>query len=290
MSNELFRRSTPEKRVDWERNRRGFSAFRHFLKQAAKAVLAVGVVGAAVWSAPRALSLAESVLHRQEYLTAKRLILEGNVLVGREEILEALGIGAGQSLLDLDLPSLALRLERIPAIKSAVVTREFPSGLLVRVVERTPFVVVEREGERFLLDEEGVVMGRAPEGTALPLVTGVTLAGGTIQDRAALLDLLELREATLATGAGWPGVFTLIDLSGLEGPVATVDSSVLVRLGRGNYAEKLAQFNVALPRIRGGPQAAFIDLRFAKRVVVGTRPPEKDARGNREEDSHATEG
>jgi cell division septal protein FtsQ len=280
MSRELFRRSAGENRVNWIKNRETGLGWRRVALITLQVLLAVGLTAGAVWVGPRAARSLRGLLHRQESLAARRLILEGNRLVSKEAIVAALGIGAGDNLLEIDLRELARRLESLPAVKSALVRTQYPSALYVRVEERRPLLVLGGE-EKLLVDDEGVAMGTVsplPEG--LPTVHGLAMEGRRVADQRAVAAVSELRIASLAAGFGWPGVFAVLEFASPDGPVAYIECSVPVRLGRGGYREKLARLAQVLPRIGGGQvSVAYIDLRFDSRVVVGTNAEEQPSPG-----------
>ena len=77
----------------------------------------------------------------------------------------------GTPLARLDLGAVRTRVEAIPAVKSAEVSRDWPHGVRIAVTERTPIAVVDQgEGLR-ALDAEGVLFGTyASQPKQLPLV------------------------------------------------------------------------------------------------------------------------
>lgn len=90
------------------------------------------------------------------------------------DIFDALGATQGRSLLTFDSKGAKTRIERLPWVRTATITRQFPDRLTVDIVERQPFAQWERDGARHLIDETGRVLGRAASGTwaALPLISG----------------------------------------------------------------------------------------------------------------------
>jgi len=60
-----------------------------------------------------------------------------------------------------DLPDLKIRIEKLPFIKSAAVSRVLPNGIRVNVVERIPVAVARLQGGDFLIDGEGSVLAPA---------------------------------------------------------------------------------------------------------------------------------
>jgi cell division protein FtsQ len=277
MTRELFKRGNPRRRVSWTRNmtprRRDWG---RILANLLRGSVAVAVAAGAVWAGPPLAATVRDMVFREESLTARRLVLEGNRLVSRELITTTLGIGDGDTLVNMDVGSMAARLERLPAVKSALVKKQYPSALYIRITERRPLMIVLDGAERRLVDDEGVVMGGdGVTGEEFPLVSGVTLTRGRVADPTVTQVLAGLRDASLAAGLGWPGVFPVVDFSSPEGPVGFVAGVLPVRLGRGGYPDKMARFASVLPRLGAGQASpVYVDLRFDRRVVVGTRPEE----------------
>jgi cell division protein FtsQ len=85
----------------------------------------------------------------------KRIDVRGDNHVTRAEVIEAAGIRAGDNLVRLSLEGVVEGVERLPWVASAAATRDLPSTLAIRVVERSAIgwfggpsgaVVVARDG------------------------------------------------------------------------------------------------------------------------------------------------
>lgn len=88
-------------------------------------------------------------------LTLQHIYLEGMQHTEREAIIKALDIRLGQPILPLSLPAIKERLEKIDWVRYAVVERQLPSTLHIRIIERKPLAIWQRNGKLFLIDEEG---------------------------------------------------------------------------------------------------------------------------------------
>ena len=70
-----------------------------------------------------------------------------------------------------DLPDIKARIERLPFVKSAAVSRILPNGLRVSIEERTPHALVRLGSGDFLVDDEGMILARSESTeTGLPFV------------------------------------------------------------------------------------------------------------------------
>lgn len=78
----------------------------------------------------------------------------------------------GRPLMRTDPAAVQQRIEHLPAVRSVQVSRDLPSTLRVHVRPRTPVVVVDRGGERRLVDATGKAYAAASGdgGRGLPVV------------------------------------------------------------------------------------------------------------------------
>lgn len=125
---------------------------------------AVGVVAAAAWA-----------LLGSRFLVVRSIQVAGTRLVSKSEVVAVARVPIGLPLARLDTAAIARRVERIPQVASAQVTRRWPEGVLIVVRERTPVFAVPA-GHRFdLVDASGVLVRQAlkpPRGMPLFLPAG----------------------------------------------------------------------------------------------------------------------
>lgn len=88
-------------------------------------------------------------------LSVKGVDVEGNSLLSHEQVMAAADIATGVPLARADISAIRGRVEDLPAVKSADVSREWPDRILVRVQERVALAVVERGGTFRGIDSTG---------------------------------------------------------------------------------------------------------------------------------------
>ncbi len=100
--------------------------------------------------------------------------VEGRDYVTREDILAALGVKAGDSLLGIDLQAARRRLESIDWVASATVERRLPDTLYVTLKERRAVAIWQNGSEYTLIDANGrtVRASRMPPGASSLLLLG----------------------------------------------------------------------------------------------------------------------
>jgi hypothetical protein len=144
-----------------------------------------------------------------------------------------------------DLPGIKEKVERLPWVKSASVSRVLPTGISVQVVERVPQALVKTNAGTMLIDADGSVIAPAKEKEAeFPFVmTGWNevkseSAGKENVERIKMYQkmLVEWKEFNLSARV------QSVDLTDTREPRAFVEDSgtvVSIALGRDKFGEYL---------------------------------------------------
>lgn len=111
------------------------------------AVLALALLaGGSVW-----------VLYGSSWLRVERVPVSGTRVLAEEQVLFAAEVPVGAPLVSVDTGAVEARLrERLPRIGSVDVDRDWPDGIRLNIVERTPVLTVEKGGKFVEVDAEGV--------------------------------------------------------------------------------------------------------------------------------------
>jgi cell division protein FtsQ len=109
-----------------------------------------------------------------------------------DQVREVARVPLGDPLARVDLEAVRRRVESLPVVKSAEVSRQWPHKVLIVVEERTAVAVVEIAGSLRGLDAQGIVFGtyrQAPPG--LPRVrTTATTSGDALREAALVVAAL----------------------------------------------------------------------------------------------------
>jgi cell division protein FtsQ len=182
------------------------------------------------------------------------------------EVRDAAGLRPGTPLLRVDLDGAAARVRRLPQVATAQVSRGWPDRVVVTVAERVPVAVVERAGQRTLVDAGGVLFdtltGPAPAGVVPLDVAAPGPADPATRAALAAVEALpgEVRGQVTRVAAPTPGEVTL-----------TVAGPVTVLWGDGGApAAKAAALRGLLDQLRTGAlaKAAVIDVSAPDAVVL----------------------
>ena len=178
-----------------------------------------------------------------------------------------------------DLEKLSDHLERLPWVRTAVVTRVLPDGIRVRITEREPKAVVRNAAGRFIwVDDDAVYLGEMSPTDQMP---AFFLRGWNEDDSsAARTENRDRVKKFLELQRDWSGQgiservseVNLLDLRDVRVQLAGDDSQIEVRLGSQDQGTRLAKALTVLDAQRQtarGPLISYIDLTQGKRAIVG---------------------
>ncbi|MFF5492958.1 cell division protein FtsQ [Streptomyces aquilus] len=107
-------------------------------------------------------------LYGSQWLRVERVSVSGTGVLTPAQVREAADVPLGSPLISVDTDAIEARLLRkLPRIDSVDVTRSWPHGIGLKVVERTPVLIVEKGGKFVEVDDDGVrfaTVSRAPKG------------------------------------------------------------------------------------------------------------------------------
>jgi len=110
-------------------------------------------------AAPARPAVEDQDLGRLLGLGLDQVAVDGNSRTPAEAIFDALDLANVRTQLSFDPAAARARIERLPWIASASVTRVLPDGLSVVVAERTPAVLWLHDGRSIALDRTGRILG-----------------------------------------------------------------------------------------------------------------------------------
>ena len=218
--------------------------------------------------------LTAQMLLESGYFGVKQVRVEHQVRVSEGDILDASDIEIGDSLFDLELHMIGLKIEEHAWIAKAEVERSFPDQVVIRVVEREARAIIDLD-YLYYVDRAGEVFKMLDAGDELdfPVITGI--------DRQYLLDnpdktqdsvnlALQLMDALESRT-----LFNLDDISEIhfeeqEGLVMhTRIGGVPVRMGKQGFDTKLNRLESIYDDLEPRLMALkYIDLNVTDRVIV----------------------
>jgi len=176
-----------------------------------------------------------------------------------------------------DLTEISKHLERLPWVRSAIVTRVLPDGIRVRITERQPRAVVRTTAGRFIwVDDDAVYLGEMAPVDQMPafFLRGWNEdEGGQAENRQRVAKFLELQRDWEGQGLSERvSEVNLQDLRDVRVQLAGDDSQIEIRLGSQEQGARLRKALTVLDAQRQtarGPLISYIDLSQGKRAIVG---------------------
>jgi cell division septal protein FtsQ len=144
-----------------------------------------------------------------------------------------------------DLPDIRAKIEKLPFVRSAAVSRVLPNGIRVVVFEHVPQAIVRTNGGDYLVNEEGNILARAEK--AEPDLPFVMMGWDETKSEKAGKDNLERLKTYKKMLAEWQQFdlasrVRFVDLSDLREPRAVTEDSglaVSIELGKDDFGEHL---------------------------------------------------
>lgn len=193
--------------------------------------------------------------------------LEGREYTPRAVIVEQLGLNRGQPILAFSPEAARIKLEALGWVQKATVSRLLPDTIRIRLVERAPFAIWQRDGGFVLIDSKGdeIVGARVDRHVDLPLIVGVDAAHYATE----LVTMLSAEPALAAR------VTAAVRVGGRRWDLR-LDGSVVVKLPETDAGAAWARL-AAMDRESAllARDVVSIDLRLPDRLIV--RVPENIA-------------
>ena len=252
-------------------------ASRRLLRWAGIALACGGIVAAAIWVIqPGTLKSVGGEIRAgfvsataEAGMTVQRIRTEGPRQSSADAIHAAVGVALGTPIFEVDLDAARERVQAVGWVESATVERHLPSTLHVRIVERTPVALWQRNRRLVMVDRTGAeIAGEAVHRFShLPVVVG----DGALDHMPTLLDAMasepslsaRVRSAIWIGGRRW----TLRFDNGLEAKLPESEiGTAWARLVREVGDHSLLDEPIAV-----------VDLRLPDRTILRARPPEVPA-------------
>ena len=209
-------------------------------------------------------------LYASSFLSIQNVSVEGNTTLSAETVRSVAGLD-DEKLLRPDFAAARERLMALPIVKDVAVSRHWPTGARISIVERTPWGIWLSGGQRYVIDEEGVVLDLPPPADAPVIVQtealAEPLAAGARVDQGAIDVAKRLVNSSIQV-LGRP--VTALEFSQAHGLTVVLGDELRVRFGDAqDYDFKVAALFAIMERAaESGRTLNHVDLRFGDRVAV----------------------
>ncbi len=207
------------------------------------------------------------------------IAVSGNTVLSRTNLLQAADIQNKADLRQLDIQPIQNRLEELPYVKAALVSRHFPAQIKIRIKERVPICYFNAD-QLYLIDRGGIVLP-LPDTyltSNLPVLSGFDKNGQTYQvgqsiPQSQLRQGVNLLHETYQYA---PDLFRVISelhyrQDKQDFLIYHVNGGAPIYLGRRNLFQKmdiLAHFQQLLHNKKQLSDFDYLDLRWANQIVV----------------------
>lgn len=224
------------------------------------------------------------------YFSLEEIHVQGNTFLSPETMLSIAAVRQGMNIFDVDPDVVRQRLQAEPWIRNVTVEKRLPRTLEIRVEERIATAVLV-DGDSYTLLDAFAEPFKQMDGAdpvddllELPLITGMTRAQAATPDGQKLIveavDLVALAAEHDIPKLSEVHIDTVMGLS-----IVPQESGIEIRLGRGNYAERLTRLRAVLAAIE--EEAREVDYILVdqenslNRVTVGSRAVDRASERSR---------
>lgn len=207
-------------------------------------------------------------VERSPLVALAEVRVEGAQRLDPEVIRDAADLPLGTSTLRLRLDAARARVESLPLVASASVSRVDPLTVVVAVEERVPVAVVTRGRQHVLVDAEGVVVapGQEPGLARIMVLAGRFPAVG--ETLAEAPTAANAHAAVTALPGPLRALVAAYEARGPDELDLRLTDGTLVRFGRADRVDEKARSLGAVIEDLGGRPVAEIDVRAPGRPVV----------------------
>jgi len=266
---------------------------RRYLLSLSKLSAGIVVVGLLSWGVAELVSTLENnprqLARATEAAPVASISVISDGVLGREWVAEVLSIPKSATLMELNLSELETKLTASGQVRGAVLVKNFPSTLSVRMTERIPVARIlaeEAPGRqaRLFVARDGVVFKGQGYDVAftdsLPWLSGFRLArsNGVLQPIEGMPEVAELLAKAKYEAEHLYPLFQILNLSRLRSDgvieVSSPELESVVFSARGDYFRQLALLDAIRDTVRPTREAplARVDLSLGNDVPVAFRP------------------
>jgi cell division protein FtsQ len=216
---------------------------------------------------------------RKQIAVLTEIRVEGVRYLDAARVSRNSGLRLGQDLIELSCARARQALLLNPRIERAEVSRLWPRGVRIRIVERMPVLLVRR-GSPWELDSSGVLLAPLTDGVVadVPLLAGVSFEGLPAGARVSAPEVrrgLAWVQALSASELKLTGHVSEVEVSDPEVTgLLLMDGTRVVGPGWPPTTRVLSALRVVLADLeRRGITAREVDLRFRGQVIVRPADP-----------------
>lgn len=206
---------------------------------------------------------------KSDFFSVELLVITGNSYTPESEIRHALQIAEGENIWKLSLPLLEERLEAIPRIETATVTRQLPRTVNIAIKEEKMLALLPFQEYFLEIGWNGQILGttQTTHNYDLPLLTGVVPVTGTVGQMLLAGDTLSQVQQLSAALHEEGVVISEINLEQQDNLIIVTMDGLRVWLGVDDFAEKANILQQIVAQFTGQQSDGYLDLSAATAPV-----------------------
>lgn len=154
--------SARAKKTNKKKNARTIKIYAGYIRIAAMTLIMITLT--IIWLLGYPQQLYENAIQKtHDILTTVGFKVEEVKVLGRvntqqQDLLKSLGVNLNESILAIDLQQARFRLEKLEWVRKATVIRRLPNRILIKIEERSPIAIWQRNNQFYLVDADGTAI------------------------------------------------------------------------------------------------------------------------------------
>jgi len=203
--------------------------------------------------------------------------IDGNRIVNTNEIMQLTQVHIGAPLYKANLTAIQRNVMSHHYIKDALIERNLPNSIHIRIFERVPIAMVNLS-EPLYLDEDGVILPKSVSYKVfdLPMISGISgkdplVLGSTLAQPVEIEALQLLAVLRTVNRPLYHNISEIQIRNGEDIVIYSAEGGVPIIFGYGDLPSKLIRLEVFwndIVRTRGVQYLQYVDLRYQDQIVV----------------------
>lgn len=237
------------------------------------------ILGGIVLAAVLIASIWNHTLNSERF-HVRNIAIYGCKQVNPERVEQIVQNHIPENILDIDLAQLKEQIEAFKWIRQVEIRRVLPSGLIIKVRERVPSVILEMHGELMIADNDGILLDRYERRYGkldVPVLKGVvgkdtrSYESYQQENSARIRNALNMLDEIASEAPSYIQKISEVDISDRNNlKIMLVDDTIEIYLGNRDYLNRLRAFMKSgkYPELkRKNMPIAVVDLRFDDRII-----------------------
>ncbi len=224
-----------------------------------------------------------SSLQWKNHLLVRQVIVEGEKILTKEEIVQLAKLSPSQMMREMNLYDVQRNIQSHTFVKQVIANRDAPSTLRLTIQERKPIAIVLLHGrtEIYYVDDEGYILPHLMSQSIydIPVISGLdsvqTLKVGARTNNFDVLAAVEVLKTAERINTELFHLISEIRVrNGHDMVMYSFDSGLPIIFGQGDAVKKLIKFDSFWKQFVNDVHAEnveYIDLRFEDQVVVAEK-------------------